>query len=112
MEKYVTEQLFREMEEVLNGSEVFSSENSVEIAENEKFIISELKHSEEVIPEKFFVLDRIRETLLRKNSYNTNIQQNVKKMWKGLAFSEKKAVVRLFVKNIIVTDDETVLILR
>lgn len=112
VEKYVTEQLFREMEEVLNGSEVFSSESSVEIAENEKFIISELKHSEEVIPEKFFVLDRIRETLLRKNSYNTNIQQNVKKMWKGLAFSEKKAVVRLFVKNIIVTDDETVLILR
>lgn len=112
VERYVTEQLFRVMEEILSDSEVFSVENSAEVAENETFIISELEHSDEVVPEKFFALDRIREKLLRKSVYNTNIQQNVKKMWKGLALSEKKAVAKLFVKNIIVTDDETVLILR
>ncbi len=112
VESYVIGKLLNEIEEVLSGSNMFFAGNSDEIKETEDFIINGLNDSEETVPEKLFALDRKRETLLRKNAHKANIQHNVKKMWKALSFSEKKAVTRLFVKNIVVTDEETVLILR
>lgn len=112
VEKYAESKLINEIESVLSVSDVFFGESFDKIKETEDFIINGLSCVAENTPEKFFALDRKREILLRKNAHSTNIQHNVRKMWKSLTFSQKKAAARLFIKNIIVTDRETVLILR
>ncbi len=112
VEKYAAKTLMNEMEQLLIGSDVLTGENSNEIAETENLIISELEHSENVLPEKIFQLDRSRDTLIRKKALKADVSRNVKKIWRELSMSEKKAAARIFIKNIIVTETETVLILR
>lgn len=114
VESFAEEQIICELEKVLcDMSELtMNNENKNNINDAEYEILQSLENSDTVSPQRILKLERQRELLMRNHSKIIVIQQSKKSLWKGLPFDAKKAVARLFIKNIIVTEMKVVLILQ
>jgi len=107
VESFAEEQIVHELEKVLCDMPelTINNENKNNINNMEYEILKDLESSDTISHKKIFKLERQRELLMRKMTKSIVIQQSKKSLWKELPFDAKKAAARLFIKNIIVTEE-------
>lgn len=112
VESLADETMSSEIEKLFIGEKMIINESEHFIDKIETEILRIIEESKNTDTMRLLSLERKRELLMRKSAGKIISQQSVKSMWKKLSFSEKKAIARILIKNIIVTEEKTILILR